>query len=142
MMMKKPKKIEDEDDDDDNMDFGIIQREDDPEQTPSFYVKRASNADLSNLYEEKRKSMRMQREVSVYNQDDSVLKKRVVEQDITTTQGNRFLVDISATGSDEGGSPKNHKNVTCYQMIDTHDDISRSQIEGRKTDKSDEKKRY
>lgn len=59
MMMKKPKKIEDEDDDDDNMDFGIIQREDDPEQTPSFYVKRASNADLSNLYEEKRKSMRM-----------------------------------------------------------------------------------
>ena len=47
MMMKKPKKIEDEDDDDDddNMDFGIIQREDDPKQTPSFYVKRASNAD-------------------------------------------------------------------------------------------------
>ena len=142
MMMKKPKKIEDEDDDDDNMDFGIIQREDDPEQTPSFYVKRASNADLSNLYEEKRKSMRMQREVSVYNQDDSVLKKRVVEQDITTTQGNRFLVDISATGSDEGGSPKNQKNITCYQMIDTHDDISRSQIEGHKADKSDEKKRY
>ena len=45
MMMKKPKKIEDEDDDDDNMDFGIIQREDDPEQKPSFYLKRASNAD-------------------------------------------------------------------------------------------------
>lgn len=64
MMMKKPKNT---DDDDDIMDFGIIQREDEPEETPSFYVKRASNADLSNLYEEKRKSMRMQREVSVYN---------------------------------------------------------------------------
>ena len=64
MMMKKPKNT---DDVDDIMDFGIIQREDEPEETPSFYVKRASNADLSNLYEEKRKSMRMQREVSVYN---------------------------------------------------------------------------
>lgn len=63
MMMKKPKNSDD--DDDDNMDFGIIQREDEPEETPSFYVKRASNADLSNLYEEKRKSMPMQREVSV-----------------------------------------------------------------------------
>ena len=65
MMMKKEKKSEEGNDD--QMDFGIIQRDDDPEETPSFYIKRASNADLSNLYEEKRKSKRMQREVSVYN---------------------------------------------------------------------------
>ena len=48
MMMKKEKISEDGDDD--QMDFGIIQRDDDPEETPSFYIKRASNADLSNLY--------------------------------------------------------------------------------------------
>lgn len=114
-----------DEDDDDNMDFGLIQRDEEPEETPSFYIKRASNPDFSNMYEEKRRSSRMQREVSVYNQDDSVLKKKVVELDISA-RGNRLLVDISATGSNEGGSPKNYKNVTCYQLQDTHEDISRN----------------
>lgn len=47
------------DEDDDNMDFGLIKRDDEPEETPSFYIKRVSNQDYSNLYEERRRSSRM-----------------------------------------------------------------------------------
>ncbi len=41
------------------MDFGLIEREDEPEQTPSFYVRRV-NENLSNIYDERRKSYKHQ----------------------------------------------------------------------------------
>lgn len=107
------------------MDFGIVQREQDPEDTPSFLLKRASNPDFT-MYEEKRVSKRMQREVSVYNQDDSVVKKKVIDLDIST-KGKRIMAEISAFESNEGASPKNKKNITCYQLDDTYEEISGDQ---------------